>query len=327
MSTGPSSSSVCVLIALLRKRVEVEHRATTDHAHRPIRMMRRAAAPRRISRMCRWMGWHGQPVLVEELLFKSEHGLIDQSLHSRMGAETTNGDGFGIGWYGTGEGPGVFHSVSPAWGNENLRHLAAHIESPLFLSHVRATSGGAIQESNCHPFRHGRWLFVHNGLVNEFGTVRRELTMAIDPSLFHCLEGSTDSEILFHLALTFGLERDPLTALERPVGLVEACALRHGIPHALQASFGVSDGERLWAIRHATDETPRTLFHSADTESVQAVHPENGRIRRMLPGDVLVVSEPFSDLPGAWVEIEPSTALVVYPGGDIEQRPFEPAAA
>ena len=55
--------------------------------------------------MCRWMAWHGQPVLIEELLFKTQHGIVDQSLHSRMGAEPTNGDGFGVGWYGAGEGP------------------------------------------------------------------------------------------------------------------------------------------------------------------------------------------------------------------------------
>src|SRR3954453_8677103 len=312
MSTGPSSSSVCVLIALLRKRVEVEHRATTDHAHRPIRMMRRAAAPRRISRMCRWMGWHGQPVLVEELLFKSQHGLIDQSLHSRMGAETTNGAGFGLGWYGTGGGPGGFHSTSPAWGDANLRHLAAHIESPLFLSHVRATTaGGAIQGSNCHPFRHGNWLFVHNGLVNEFGRIRRDLMMAIDPSLFDCIQGSTDSEVLFHLALTFGLEDDPVGALERTLGLVEAEAARNGIPNALQASIGVSDGERLWAVRYATDTTPRTLFHSAAVDALPALPPEAARPQRAREGAVLVVSEPFSDLPGVWVEIPESTVLVV----------------
>ncbi len=47
--------------------------------------------------MCRWMAWHGQPVLIEELLFKTHHGIVDQSLHSRMGAEPTNGDGFGVG--------------------------------------------------------------------------------------------------------------------------------------------------------------------------------------------------------------------------------------
>ena len=50
--------------------------------------------------MCRWMAWLGQPVLIEELLFNSPHGIVDQSLHARMGAEPTNGDGFGLGWYG-----------------------------------------------------------------------------------------------------------------------------------------------------------------------------------------------------------------------------------
>jgi predicted glutamine amidotransferase len=275
--------------------------------------------------MCRWMAWHGQPVMIEELLFKSQHGLIEQSLNSRMGAETTNGDGFGLGWYGTGDGPGVFHSVAPAWGNANLRHLAAHIESPLFLAHVRATTGGAIQETNCHPFRHGRWLFVHNGLVNEFGTIRRELMLAIDPSLFDGIQGSTDSEVLFNLALTFGLEEDPVAALERTLGLVEVLADRNGIPQALQASIGVSDGERLWAVRYATDATPRTLFHSADIDSLHALHPEDARLQRAREGDVLVVSEPFSDLPGVWVEIPESTVLFVDAHGEVEQRPFRPA--
>ncbi|HEX8854587.1 MAG TPA: hypothetical protein VF752_03230, partial [Thermoleophilaceae bacterium] len=83
--------------------------------------------------MCRWMAWRGQPVLMDELLFKTQHGLVDQSRHARMGAETTNGDGFGVGWYGTGDGPGVFRSVEPAWSDANLRELAQHIESPLFM--------------------------------------------------------------------------------------------------------------------------------------------------------------------------------------------------
>src|SRR3954453_8998027 len=105
--------------------------------------------------MCRWMAWHGQPVLIEELLFNTEHGLVDQSLHSRMGAETTNGDGFGLGWCGTGDGPGVFRSMLPAGGDGNRRELASHIESPLFFSHVRAAIGSPVREGNCHPFRHG----------------------------------------------------------------------------------------------------------------------------------------------------------------------------
>ena len=274
--------------------------------------------------MCRWMAWHGQPVLIEELLFKAQHGLIDQSLHSRLGAETTNGDGFGLGWYGTGEGPGVFHSVAPAWGNANLRHLAAHIASPLFMAHVRATSGGAIQESNCHPFRHEQWLFQHNGVVGDFLALRRELMLAIDPSLFPAIEGSTDSEVLFHLALTFGLADDPVDALERTVGLVEDLADRHGIANVLQASIGVSDGERLWAVRYSTEGRSRTLFTTTDAETLKAVHPENPRLQHLREGDCLVVSEPFSDLPGEWVEIPESTALLVDSAGEREVRPFQP---
>jgi glutamine amidotransferase len=264
-------------------------------------------------------------VLIEELLFKPQHGLIDQSLHSRMGVETTNGDGFGMGWYGQGEGPGLYHSVSPAWGDANLRELAAHIESHMFIAHVRATTGTAIQQTNCHPFRHGRWMMVHNGVINEFDTLRRELVLAVDPSLFTGIHGSTDSEVLFHLALTFGLEDDPIAALEQAIGLVEERAREHGIEHAVQTSIGVTDGERLWAIRYSTERRSRTLFASADASAIRRLHPENARLQRLSDEDRLVVSEPLADLPGVWVEIPEATALTVQPGAD-ESRPFRPRA-
>jgi predicted glutamine amidotransferase len=277
--------------------------------------------------MCRWMAWHGQRLLIEELLFKPKHGLIDQSLHARMGAETTNGDGFGLGWYGTGEGPGAYRSVSPAWGDANLRHLAGHIESSVFLAHVRAASGTPVQQTNCHPFRHGRWLFVHNGLINEFRTIHRELILAVDPGLFVGIEGSTDSELLFHLALTYGLESGPLAALERTIGFIEATAHEHRIERAVQASIGVSDGERLWAVRYSTERRSRTLFVSADASALKQLHPENPRLQLLRDEDRLVVSEPFTDLPGAWHEIPESTAVIVWPGGKHEKLPFQPRAA
>jgi glutamine amidotransferase len=47
--------------------------------------------------MCRWIAYSGTPVLLSQVLLEPGHPLIDQSLHSRMGVETTNGDGFGIG--------------------------------------------------------------------------------------------------------------------------------------------------------------------------------------------------------------------------------------
>ena len=270
------------------------------------------------------MAWHGQPVLIDEILFKSQHGLVDQSLHSKLGAEPTNGDGFGLGWYGTGEGPGVFRSIEPAWGDANLRHIASHVRSPLFLAHVRATSGTPIQQTNCHPFQHENWLFVHNGVVGGFHDVRRDLMFAIDPVLFPELKGSADSEVLFMLALTNGLADDPVGAIERTIGFVEQTAERHGVEKAFQGSIGVSDGMSLWAVRYSTERKSRTLFITAEATTIQTLYPENPRFAELKEGDRLIVSEPFSDLPGMWHEIPESTAVVVYPGGEHETRPFVP---
>jgi predicted glutamine amidotransferase len=275
--------------------------------------------------MCRWMAWLGQPVLVEELLFNTQHGIVDQSLHSRMGAEPTNGDGFGLGWYGGGEGPAVYRSVSPAWADQNLRELAAHVESPLFLAHVRAAIGSPVQETNCHPFRRGQWLFVHNGFLAGFDKLRRELMLAVAPDLFPEVHGSTDTEVVFNLALTYGLQDDPVRALERTVGVIEEVARRQDIAGAVQATFGVSDGTTLWAVRYATEGPARSLYASADVGSIRQLHPENPRFQRLSPDDRLIVSEPFSDLPGVWQEIPQGTAVTVQRGGVLDERPFSPA--
>jgi glutamine amidotransferase len=274
--------------------------------------------------MCRWNAYFGRPILIEELLFKTQHGLIDESLHSRMGAETTNGDGFGLGWYVPwSDEPGRYRSVAPAWNDANLSDLARHIESPLFLAHIRAAVGSPVQQTNCHPFRHGRWLFVHNGLLKGFHTMRRDLLLAVEPSMFDSIAGSTDSEVLFYLALTLGLEKDPLGAVERAIGLIEATAARHGIADPVQMTLGFSDGRHLWAVRYSTAHASRSLFVSEDISALKLLHPENERLQQLDDSDRAVVSEPLSDLPGAWREVPESSALVVADGG-YEQRQFQP---
>jgi predicted glutamine amidotransferase len=274
--------------------------------------------------MCRWMAWLGQPVLIDELLFKTPHGIIDQSLHARMGAEPTNGDGFGLGWYGVGDGPGRYRSVSPAWSDANLRELATHTESHLFIAHIRAAIGSPVQQTNCHPFRYGKWLFVHNGYLGGFHDTRRELMLAMDPARFADVHGSTDSEVVLGLALTLGLEEDPIAALERTVGLIEAIAARHGIEDAVQGTFGVTDGDTLWAVRYATQGRPRTLFASCDVAAIRRLYPDNERARMLSDDDRVIVSEPFNDLPGVWQEIAPATAVTVRHRGSLQERPFRP---
>src|SRR4051794_21452253 len=274
--------------------------------------------------MCRWLAYSGKPVRMDKVLYGPQHSLIDQSLHSTMGAETTNGDGFGIGWYGP-EGPGVYKSMEPAWNDRNLHELSAHIQSHLFLAHIRATSGTPVQQTNCHPFRHGNWLFMHNGVVHEWAAVKRDLTLAVDPSLFPLIEGSADTETLFYLALTLGLEDDPPKAVSRMIGLVEEVGQSHGVRFPFQGTIATSDGERLWAFRYSSEGRSRTLYFSTAYETLRALYPDDERLGDFDEETRIVVSEPLGDLQGVWNEVPESSWGLVQPGED-ELHPFRPEA-
>ena len=97
--------------------------------------------------------------------------------------------------------------------------------------------------------------------------------LAIAPEQFADVQGSTDTEVVFDLALTLGLEQDPIGALERTVGLIEEVAGRHDVSNSVQASFGVSDGESLYAVRYASGGDARSLFASADADAIGHLYP------------------------------------------------------
>ena len=273
--------------------------------------------------MCRWLAYVGSPVLIYDALYTPAHSLVDQSLHSRLGAETTNGDGFGVGWYSSGPIPGLFKSVEPAWNDENLRELARHIRSPLFLTHVRAAIGSPVQQTNCHPFRHDRWLFMHNGFIADFAALKRDLVLAVDESLYPEIKGSADTEVLFYLALTFGLEDDPPDALARAIGFVEACGERHGTTYPFQGTIATTDGERVWAFRYSSEDNSRSLFFSRDIRTLRDLYPDRPILQELSDEARLIVSEPIGDLPGAWLELPEASYGIVGPGDDQLLR-FEP---
>jgi glutamine amidotransferase len=269
------------------------------------------------------MAYSGSPLLLERLLYTPVHSLIDQSLHSQLGVETTNGDGFGIGWYGEEDEPALFKSVEPAWNDRNLRELAGHVHSGLVFAHVRASTGTPVQWTNCHPFRHGRWLWMHNGSIAQFHDVKRELMLAVDPSLYSEIAGSTDSETFFYLALTFSLEDDPPAAVVRAVGLIEEVGRRNGIEHPIQMTVATTNGETMWVFRYSSEGASRSLFYSTDIPTLRELHPELEVLGEVDDEARLVVSEPLRDLPGAWHPVPEASYGVVQPGQD-ELRPFVP---
>jgi glutamine amidotransferase len=273
--------------------------------------------------MCRWLAYTGSPVLLTRVLYTPVHSLIDQSLHSRLGAETTNGDGFGVGWYDAAPSAGVFRSIEPAWNDQNLRELAGHIRSHLFFAHIRAAIGSAVQQTNCHPFRHGRWLFMHNGFIDGFAEIKRDLVLAVDESLFPQIQGTADTEVLFYLALTFGLADDPADAVARAIGLVEARGRARGVEYPFQGTIATTDGESLWVFRYSSQGKSRSLFFTRDVRMLRQHHPDWEVLAEVSDDTRLVVSEPIGDLPAAWVEMPEAHYGVVSRGGD-QLLPFAP---
>ena len=272
--------------------------------------------------MCRWLAYTGSPVLLTQVLYTPVHSLIDQSLHATLGAETTNGDGFGVGWYDAAPTPGVFRSIEPAWNDQNLRELAGHVTSGHFFAHIRAAIGSAVQQTNCHPFRYERWLFMHNGYVDELATVKRDLILAVDPSLYPHIAGQADTELLFYLALTFGLEDDPQEAVARTIGLVESVGHQHGIKYPFQGTIATTDGERTWAFRYSSERKSRSLFFTGSVPALRQLYPEREVLSEVSDDARLIVSEPIGDLPGAWNEVPESSWGLVGRGED-QLHPFK----
>ena len=259
--------------------------------------------------MCRWVAYSGPPLYLDELLLRPEHSLLVQSRHAREATFEVNADGFGIGWYTDRSTPGVYHDTRPAWNDWNLASIAAHIRSPLFFGHIRAAGGSEVVRSNCHPFRHGNWLFGHNGAIGEFEKIKHELDMQIDADLYGEKIGQTDTETMFLLALTLGLMDDPFGGLCRMIERVEVAREAAGVKESFHMTVAAADGETLYAARYASFGKQPSLYHS--TPDVVLMAGDGGPIELPKTG-YLVLSEPLDEVVDHWQEVPESSRLLIH---------------
>lgn len=259
--------------------------------------------------MCRWLTYCGDPIYLDRMIFEAKNSLIHQSLNARLSHVTTNGDGFGVGWYAERNTPGTYRDILPAWNDANLRSIAHQIRSGLFFAHVRASTGTATSRSNCHPFSYGKWLFMHNGQIGGYDRVRRKLEALVDDRYYAHRLGTTDSELIFYLMFTEGLETDPLGALRRTIARIVGVMRENDISEPLRFTSVFTDGHHIYAMRFATDDNPPSLYWR-----------EEGQER-------LVVSEPLDDEQGEWQEVPPGRVLITERRGGVEILPFTAIAA
>ena len=253
--------------------------------------------------MCRFLAYSGEPVFLTDLVCAPTHSLVHQSLHAAEAKTETNGDGFGLGWYGERPEPGLFRDVRPAWSDENLVNLCQQVRARMFFAHVRASTGTATTRANCHPFTHGRHLFMHNGQIGGYDKVRRRLDNMIPDDLYRDRMGGTDSESLFLIALAYGLKHHPRAAMARAVHEAEALSKYSGSTPHMRFASAWSDGETLYAARYASDSYPPTLYY------------------REFNDGVMVVSEPLDEARNCWMEV-PHGHMITVSGGKVEQCAF-----
>ena len=278
--------------------------------------------------MCRFTLYLGPPVRLASLLTEPSHSLIRQSFQSEERSEPLNGDGFGVGWYSPRltPQPAVFHGITPAWNNANLRSIADVVASPCILAHVRAASPGSdVNLANCHPFSFGRYLLMHNGNIGSFRKIRRRLLEGLGDEAYDVVRGSTDTEHFFavfvdELLRDGASETEPVydggaaaralgAALSRALARVTA-AVRQigGEPSFLNVA--VSDGARA-AVTRFTDhprEGPESLYLLAE----ELYEPAGRRFQRSREGDegpsVVVSSERLTE-DERWTVVPPNSLV------------------
>ena len=258
--------------------------------------------------MCRWAAYLGNPIYLEDIVSRPGHSLIHQSQCATQCHTAINADGFGIAWYGERAEPGLYRDVMPAWSDPNLKSLVGQVKSHLFLAHVRASTGTATSRNNCHPFTVGRWSFMHNGQVGGYDAFRRDAEMMIPDALYPHRKGATDSEALFLVALSEGLDSDPRGALERAAARFIALARAKGQGPHLRMSLALSDGSNLYAVRYASDDEPAPSLYYRWSDSRRGM---------------AVVSEPLEDAEGDWTEV-PGASFCTFAGAELTVQEFRP---
>lgn len=264
--------------------------------------------------MCRWIAYQGPSIALEHYVTAPAHSLVEQSRRALEATASTNGDGFGLGWYGEHDEPGLYREVRPAWSDENLHHLCRHIRSHLFFAHVRASTGTPTTRSNCHPFVFGRWMFMHNGQVGEWARIRRKVEALILDEHYAARVGTTDSEAVFLAILSAGADRDPVGATLRTLQTLSALVRRADSKEALRFTSALTDGRDLYAFCYASAGKANTLYYREGGAGLSS--SERG------PRGVVLASEPLDGERDVWKPVPPQHVLVARRGEPVRLEPI-----
>lgn len=303
--------------------------------------------------MCRLSAFFGRPICAADLVTRPSRSIITQSFDARermSGDASTpgylNGDGFGLGWYSTDPTdvvPCVYKQIRPAWNDPNLGSIAEKVITPVLFAHVRAASPGmGVSEATCHPFRFGRYLWMHNGGVANFRAVRRELlaTLTEEAFDFAVTHGSSDTALCFAVFLS-GIP-DPMAPsspnelrrrLEDTIRTIERALVDAGTDDLSLLNFIVSDGDSLIASRYAvhpnkTDVCAASLYFAsgnAYTSNEDAPSRFSMVHTSRKPSLAILSSEPLTEERSDWVSVPLNHVILITQAMHIAISPVSAA--
>lgn len=285
--------------------------------------------------MCRFIAYLGNPILMSSILYRPENSLIGHQSHSAKEIEKPlNGDGFGVGWYvkHIESEPAIFTSVTPAWNNRNLRHIAPKIHSNCILAHVRDATKGAVSDYNCHPFQYKNFLFLHNGDIFDFPKIKRKIQEKLDNRFFNEIKGQTDSENFFALLLNNleekGLLKNPsctdgiAEAIDETITEIKSLMDESEIDGPLFLNIVLTDGKRMWSTRYVSreDTRPHTLYYSQVNKCAKSISGSFWSSITDSDRSVLVASEKLTNNTEDWIAVPRNTMLIIEENYDFRMR-------
>jgi glutamine amidotransferase len=267
-----------------------------------------------------------------------------------------NIDGLGVAWYtnarndfvqdSSGLRPALYKTISPPLSDFNFRSICANTTTDVVLAHIRATSGTVVAPTNNHPFVFGRHSFMHNGYISDFISIRRELCALLDQDAYANILGSTDSEHLGALYMTYLTKRKGRASWEETYPVIEMkAALERAVAKVIELqnqlgatrqpndlNLATTDGQQLVCIRfrnHATEQPPSLYYSTTAGVTLNRKYPdcadgdENSDACRR-PEDhgrhLIVASEPTTYKESDWHLITKNNCIMFTKGGTLKME-------
>ncbi len=286
--------------------------------------------------MCRFIAYLGKPIMADELLIKPKNSLLRQSQHALESSMTVNGDGFGIGWYNTSirKEPALFHSIRPAWNDENLSYNASMIKSNCLMAHIRAATQGGVSLENCHPFRFNEFLMMQNGGIKDFIRIKRKLINRLNDESFEWIQGQTDTQYIFALFMTIVKEHrqekdlvleDLTLCFSQTFAEIEDMKKSANIVSPSLYNLVLTNGEELLATRYSSqpEKESRSLHIASNAEFYLS---KKGFLRfkdsKIKDHSVLISSEVLTDEKAYWQNVPENHSIIVNKNIQVQIMPL-----